>query len=441
MKCCLLCMSYLLSFVLQLESEPEVVQIGKTPENVPFLIPKKWKWGKINDFAQIVRGGSPRPIKSYLTSQENGINWIKISDAERGTTRITNCAEKIIPEGIKKSRFIKKGSLLLTNSMSYGYPYILDVDGCIHDGWLAFSNFELHMDRDFLYYVLLSPYCRSMFNNKAAGAVVKNLNIDKVKTIFIPAPPLEEQYRIVTKINQLFEQIDRAEKAYNELSGPLSERFRQLCLEKAIQGKLVPQLESEPEVEQVGDAPEDVPFEIPEKWRWMQLNKVGKIVGGGTPKTSLSEYWDGGTIPWFTPADLGKVHGLYASDSARKITALGLKESSAVMMPPNSVLFSSRAPIGHIALAADSCCTNQGCKSFVPNVGIVLPLWGYFAMKARTPDMIARASGTTFKEISGKGVGETLVPIPPLEEQRRIVTKLSEILNVVRQLENSVLIS
>ena len=262
-----------------------------------------------------------------------------------------------------------------------------------------------------------------------------------IKCVYLPCPPLEEQQRIIEKTKQLFDQINQAEKAYNELSGPLSERFRQLCLEKAIQGKLVPQLESEPEVEQVGDAPEDVPFEIPEKWRWMQLNKVGKIVGGGTPKTSLSEYWDGGTIPWFTPADLGKVHGLYASDSARKITALGLKESSAVMMPPNSVLFSSRAPIGHIALAADSCCTNQGCKSFVPNVGIVLPLWGYFAMKARTPDMIARASGTTFKEISGKGVGETLVPIPPLEEQRRIVTKLSEILNVVRQLENSVLIS
>ena len=255
-----------------------------------------------------------------------------------------------------------------------------------------------------------------------------------------PLPPLSEQLRIIAKTKQLFDQIDQAEKAYNELSGPLSERFRQLCLEKAIQGKLVPQLESEPGVEQIGVAPEDVPFEIPEKWRWMQLNKVGKIVGGGTPKTSLSEYWDGGTIPWFTPADLGKVQGLYASDSARKITALGLRESSAVMMPPNSVLFSSRAPIGHIALAADSCCTNQGCKSFVPNVGIVLPLWGYFAMKARTPDMITRASGTTFKEISGKGVGETLVPIPPLEEQRRIVTKLSELLNVVRQLENSVLI-
>ena len=106
-------------------------------------------------------------------------------------------------------------------------------------------------------------------------------------------------------------------------------------------------------------------------------------------------------------------------------------------MPPNSVLFSSRVPIGHIALAAVSCCTNQGCKSFVPNVGIVLPLWGYFAMKARTPDMIARASGTTFKEISGKGVGETLVPIPPIEEQRRIVAKLNQLFEQIDRAEKA----
>ena len=314
--------------------------------------------------------------------------------------------------------------------------------GCGSSDFHVLRTNENILDQNYLLLFLKSPWFIAYgVENFKGTAGQQRLGTSELKNCRLPLPPLSEQRRIVAKTEKLFEQISRAEEAYNEISGPLSERFRQLCLEKAIQGKLVPQLESEPEVEQVGDAPEDVPFEIPEKWRWMQLNKVGKIVGGGTPKTSLSEYWDGGTIPWFTPADLGKVHGLYASDSARKITALGLKESSAVMMPPNSVLFSSRAPIGHIALAADSCCTNQGCKSFVPNVGIVLPLWGYFAMKARTPDMIARASGTTFKEISGKGVGETLVPIPPLEEQRRIVTKLSEILNVVRQLENSVLIS
>ena len=159
----------------------------------------------------------------------------------------------------------------------------------------------------------------------------------------------------------------------------------------------------------------------------MPLKNVGRIVGGGTPKTNVIEYWKGGTIPWFTPADLGKVTGVYASDSERKITELGLAKSSAVLMPPNSILFSSRAPIGYIAVATKHCCTNQGCKSFVPDSKVVDSLWGYFAIRARTQDIIARASGTTFKEISGKGVGETLIPIPPLQEQQRIVKRLIEI--------------
>ena len=396
---------------------------------MPFTIPGKWKWTVIGSVVTLISGRDLE--KNQILENDLGVPYItgasQIQDQVIIVNRWTN----------SPSVFSELGDVLLTCKGTVGKITINKI-GKVH---IARQIMSLRpckeIDKKYLAYYLMS-IVKSLINR--AKSMIPGIDRKTVLGMSIPVPPFAEQHRIVSKLNQVFYQIDHAEKAYNELSGPLSERFRQLCLEKAIQGKLVPQLESEPEVEQVGDAPEDVPFEIPEKWRWMQLNKVGKIVGGGTPKTSLSEYWDGGTIPWFTPADLGKVHGLYASDSARKITALGLKESSAVMMPPNSVLFSSRAPIGHIALAADSCCTNQGCKSFVPNVGIVLPLWGYFAMKARTPDMIARASGTTFKEISGKGVGETLVPIPPLEEQRRIVTKLSEILNVVRQLENSVLI-
>ena len=202
-------------------------------------------------------------------------------------------------------------------------------------------------------------------------------------------------------------------------------------LQEAIQGKLVPQLESEPEVNQIGEVPEDVPFTVPKKWKWMPLKNVGRIVGGGTPKTSVTEYWKDGTIVWFTPADLGKVTGVYASDSERKITELGLAKSSAVLMPPNSIIFSSRAPIGYIAVATKHCCTNQGCKSFVPDLKVIDSLWGYFAIRARTPDIIARASGTTFKEISGKEVGETLIPIPPLLEQQRIVKRLIEIQTLI----------
>ena len=426
-----------LSSVPQLESEPEVRQIGEAPDDVPFSIPEKWKWC---NFGNVVAYGKSEQVQPQNIEKSAWI--LDLEDIESGTGNLLQKKKSITAQS-NKTRF-RKGDVLYSKLRPYLNKVIVaDDDGYCTTEIVPISPFvaQAPLDAQYLKIYLMSPYFVGYANQCSYGVKMPRLGTKDAQKALFPIPPIEEQRRIVAKLNQLFEQIDRAEKAYNELSGPLSDRFRQLCLEKAIQGKLVPQLESEPEVEQVGDAPEDVPFEIPEKWRWMQLNKVGKIVGGGTPKTSLSEYWDGGTIPWFTPADLGKVHGLYASDSARKITALGLKESSAVMMPPNSVLFSSRAPIGHIALAADSCCTNQGCKSFVPNVGIVLPLWGYFAMKARTPDMIARASGTTFKEISGKGVGETLVPIPPLEEQRRIVTKLSEILNVVRQLENSVLIS
>ena len=193
------------NLVPQLESEPEVISYSEQPQQVDFQIPKKWKWIKLDQVASIVRGGSPRPIKAYITDSADGINWIKIGDAERGSVRIQHCSEKIKPEGMKKSRFVRKGSLLLTNSMSYGFPYILDVDGCIHDGWLAFSDFEQYVERDYLYYVLLSPYCKRMFSAKAAGAVVKNLNIDKVKSLWIPVPPHQEQKRIVKKLTAMAE--------------------------------------------------------------------------------------------------------------------------------------------------------------------------------------------------------------------------------------------
>lgn len=156
----------------------------------------------------------------------------------------------------------------------------------------------------------------------------------------------------------------------------------------------------------------------------MQLKEIGKIVGGGTPKTNIYDYWENGNIPWFTPADLGKVKGIYIEKSARNITALGFANSSAVMMPENSVLFSSRAPIGYIALSKVQCCTNQGCKSFVANESHISPMWAYWVLRARTQDIIARASGTTFKEISGRGMADTWIPLPPIEEQMRIVDRI-----------------
>ena len=116
----------------------------------------KWKQQKLGECVLIQRGGSPRPIENYITHDPNGINWIKIGDVKKGSRYITKTDEKIKPEGISKSREVYKGDLILSNSMSFGRPYLLAIDGCIHDGWLLIRNDRKLFDLDFLLQLLSS---------------------------------------------------------------------------------------------------------------------------------------------------------------------------------------------------------------------------------------------------------------------------------------------
>lgn len=174
-----------------------------TEDEIPFDIPENWKWVRLGDALDIARGGSPRPIKSFITDSEDGVNWIKIGDTDKGGKYINSTNEKIIKEGVKKSRFVKKGDFLLSNSMSFGRPYILNIDGCIHDGWLVLSQRVEVFNKDFLYYLLSSRMVFNQFQSVVSGAVVNNLNSDKVRLTIVPIPPLTEQKRIVEKIEEL----------------------------------------------------------------------------------------------------------------------------------------------------------------------------------------------------------------------------------------------
>lgn len=171
-------------------------------QSIPFSVPKTWLWTYLGNVSYIVRGGSPRPIKQYITHDTNGINWIKIGDVEKGGKYIYQTNERISPEGEKKSRRVYPGDFLLTNSMSFGRPYISQIEGCIHDGWLLIRNLN-GFDPDYLYYLLSSSYLYGQFTEKASGSTVDNLNIDKVKSAMIPLPPLAEQKRIVAKLEEL----------------------------------------------------------------------------------------------------------------------------------------------------------------------------------------------------------------------------------------------
>jgi type I restriction enzyme, S subunit len=178
--------------------------------SAPFVVPCQWMWKRLGEIALIERGGSPRPIKDYLTDDPNGLNWIKIGDTEIGGKYITSTREKIRKEGISKTRKVYPGDFLLTNSMSFGRPYITKIEGCIHDGWLRIHPPD-ELTPEFLYYLLSSPFVNEFFSKAAAGAVVQNLNADKVRELVVPLPPLAEQRRIVAKVDELMALVDELE--------------------------------------------------------------------------------------------------------------------------------------------------------------------------------------------------------------------------------------
>ena len=173
-----------------------------------FEIPSSWKWVKLGSVCTIARGGSPRPIKDFLTESVDGINWIKIGDTDKGGKYIWSTKERIKKEGLAKSRMIHAGDFLLTNSMSFGRPYISKIDGCIHDGWLVISQSKPIFDENYLFYVLSSRFMYYQFCGKVSGAVVKNLNSDKVANSVVPLPPLAEQKRIVERLEKLMQNIN-----------------------------------------------------------------------------------------------------------------------------------------------------------------------------------------------------------------------------------------
>ena len=182
-------------------------------EKIPFSLPENWRLERLGNISTIARGGSPRPIEDYLTESDDGINWIKIGDTEQGSKYIFSTRERIIPAGLSKTRYVKSGDFLLTNSMSFGRPYILKTNGCIHDGWLVIGDIENVFNQDYLYYALSSGFMYKAFSEIAAGSTVKNLKSDTVRAVFFPVPPYDEQVRIANYVEKLFAAISSIEKS------------------------------------------------------------------------------------------------------------------------------------------------------------------------------------------------------------------------------------
>lgn len=192
-----------------------------------------FEWKTLGDVAKIQRGASPRPISQYITDEPNGIPWIKIGDTSLDSKYIENTAQKITIEGAEKSRILKSGDFVMSNSMSYGRPYILKISGAIHDGWASISDFENILNSDFLYYYLSSNTVQNYWNGKINSSSVSNLNSDIIKSLPIPIPMLNIQIEIaktLDKFETLTNSITEGLPLAIEQSQKRYEYYRELLL-------------------------------------------------------------------------------------------------------------------------------------------------------------------------------------------------------------------
>ena len=463
-------------------SEGSAAEFSKKSNNIseneiPFQIPENWSWCRLDQIANIERGGSPRPIADYLTTNDDGINWIKIGDTKKGDKYIVSVKEKIKPEGIRYSRFVHAGDFLLTNSMSFGRPYILKVDGCIHDGWLVFGNIDSCISPEFLFQLLSSPFIYQSFKLTAAGSTVKNLNIDRVKQVIFPLPPLSEQQRIVSAIEKTFEQIDIIEKNKLNLKTYIKQT-KSKVLDLAIHGKLVEQnpkegnafellekirkeksdlikqkkikedkkssfiikAEDGKHYEQFADGTlkeieDEIPFEIPENWCWCRLREIGTWQSGCTPDKSRKDFYDKADIPWLNSGDL--TDG-YIENIPHYVSRIAFNEKKMKLNDAGSVCIAMYgATIGKLGILTKPATTNQAVL-VCSKLHLSNSKYLFYFLKSHKKEYIQAGFGGAQPNISKEKVEPTLFPLPPLEEQKRIVERIENIFEQLYILEKSI---
>lgn len=219
---------------------------------------KLWKYKKIGEVCIVERGASPRPIDKYITDNESGINWIKIGDTS-DSMYITETAQKIIVEGMKKSRYVKPGDFLLSNSMSFGRPYILKIDGCIHDGWLVLRDENALFDKRFLYYYLSSKTTYKKLKSMAVGGVVNNLNSEMVRNVIVPVPDKEEQSEIADLFDKIKKILDDRKQELEQLDTLVKSRFVEMFGDPVANDKEWTTLPLEEACKTIVDCPHSTP--------------------------------------------------------------------------------------------------------------------------------------------------------------------------------------
>ena len=421
-----------------------------TDDEKPFDIPDSWEWVRLGDVITILRGGSPRPIKKYLTDNPNGINWIKIGDSTKNSKYIEHSAEKIIPEGLKKTRIVHKGDFLLSNSMSFGRPYILKINGAVHDGWLILSNYESLFDKNYLYYLLSSEYIKKQFVSLATGSTVKNLNRERVANTIALIPPLSEQSRIAARIAQLFALLRKVESSTQQYA-KLQTLLKSKVLNLAMRGELIKQdpndepasvllekikaekqeLIKEKKIKKTKPLPpitdDEKPFDIPDNWEWVRLGDILK------PEVHKKPTKD------FFYIDIASINNQYNKIiNPQKIIVKKDKIPSRArqVLENDDILFSVVRPyLRNIAMVPKDNNYKIGTTGFYvlkPHESINRKYIFYLTLSNYiVNNMTQKMRGDNSPSIRKSDMQNLIIPVPPKTEQNKIVTMIIRIYRTI----------
>lgn len=383
------------------------------------MVNNNWETSTLGKRAKVYRGGSPRPIQAYLTNSSNGINWIKIGDVRVNDKYITSTAERIIPEGVTKSRRVYAGDFILSNSMSFGRPYILKLDGCIHDGWLTIQEYQDTFDVDFLYYLLSSEDVMKQYIAMAAGSSVKNLNKEKVSALVITYPEKPEQIQIATALSDVDTLISDLEKLIIK-----KKNIRKGVMHELLTGK------------------RRLPG-FTEDWHEVNMAKNSKIKARiGWQGLTTAEYLTSGYSYLVTGTDFheGKVNW----QGCHYVTKDRYDQDTNIQLKNGDVLVTKDGTIGKIALVSDlnmPATLNSGVFVIRPINNVFTAHFLYYILQSQVFKSFIQElmAGSTITHLYQKDIDKFIFLAPvSLDEQNEIAAAIFDIDKEISILEKKI---
>ncbi|MHC1750579.1 MAG: restriction endonuclease subunit S [Cellulosilyticaceae bacterium] len=394
--------------IYNLPNDPKIKELSDYEiSRLPHL-PNEWFWAVSNQISTFITNGVHAPTSG---EDELGIKkrMLRITDLNDGQepdfNKLPYC-KRFVKGDYEKT--IKKNDIYISftgNKLGKRYLVKEDKDDVVFAHYFVRWQ-PIIVDVKYIYYVLLSYHFDRFMYEHTLGSTQPNLKVTDLKRVPLPIPPLEEQKAIANILSSLDEKIE----LNNQMNKTLEEMAQALFKRWFVDFEF-PNEDGDPYKSSGGEMVESELGMIPKRWEITELDTIGNIVAGGTPSTKNEEYYDG-NIPWITPRDLSGYSKKFISKGERSITELGLQKSSAKLMPKNTVLFSSRAPIGYVVISNCEVCTNQGFKSIVCDENKISYNYIYWLLKIEKEKIESVASGSTFKEVSGKTMKEYKIILP-----------------------------